>query len=242
MDNFVWIVKEDNGEYEELKYSIRSVEKFHSKANIIVVGGKPSWYNGIHHNCKDISSCRFVNVWNCLEKVCEIYDAFVHLDDDHLLLKEYDPKFYYYEKDLLIKATGHINYLFPNGWAKESDFFPGYPKNEWTDYLLNTNYFVKCSKNYACIHSPLPIISYNFLEIAKRYPARLSSPSICRYQAYCSEEKFFDSIMIEKDFLVENNEWGNIEGNIEGILRKPFFSIREVTNKNKYILEGLYPI
>lgn len=77
------------GNNEELRYSIRSVEKNFPHANIWVVGGKPPWYTGNFINVpQDLSKYR--NAVANLEAIIssqEISENFTLMNDDFFILK-----------------------------------------------------------------------------------------------------------------------------------------------------------
>lgn len=77
------------GENEELRYSIRSIEKNFPGQNIWVVGYKPDWYTGNFFEIKDIGS-KFANIFNAMAEVCKIREIsanFIFMNDDFFLLE-----------------------------------------------------------------------------------------------------------------------------------------------------------
>lgn len=77
------------GENEELKYSLRSIEKNLPGHNVVVIGYKPSWYCGDFIPVEDIGN-KFLNISNCLAYACNtpaISSNFVFMNDDFFLLK-----------------------------------------------------------------------------------------------------------------------------------------------------------
>jgi hypothetical protein len=77
------------GENEELRYSIRSIEKHFPGHRIVVVGYKPSWYCGEFLEIEDIGS-KFTNIFNAMKYVTEnknISSNFIFMNDDFFLLK-----------------------------------------------------------------------------------------------------------------------------------------------------------
>ena len=77
------------GNNEELRYSIRSVEKNLPHANIWVIGGKPPWYTGNYINVsQDLSKYR--NAIANLEALVssqDISEDFILMNDDFFVLK-----------------------------------------------------------------------------------------------------------------------------------------------------------
>lgn len=78
-----------NGDNEELRYSIRSIEKNFPGQRIIVAGYKPSWYCGEFIEVRDIGS-KFSNIFNVMKYVAahkDISSNFIFMNDDFFLLK-----------------------------------------------------------------------------------------------------------------------------------------------------------
>lgn len=72
------------GENEELRYSLRSVDKFYPDAEVWVVGGKPEWYTGNYIEVKQ-SINELLAVKNNLAKVIsneDIPDEIIIMNDD----------------------------------------------------------------------------------------------------------------------------------------------------------------
>lgn len=93
---FVYTCKIGNN--EELRYSLRSVEKFYPDADVWVVGGKPDWYNGNFIPVEQTSTS-FSNVKNSLAAVCKnknIPDDIVVMNDDFMFLKKVEDIKHYY--------------------------------------------------------------------------------------------------------------------------------------------------
>ncbi len=77
------------GDNEELRYSIRSIEKNFPGQRIVVVGYKPDWYSGEFFEVEDIGA-KFTNIFNAMKAVCEnkkISNNFIFMNDDFFLLK-----------------------------------------------------------------------------------------------------------------------------------------------------------
>src|SRR5690606_5236989 len=93
--SFVWILGTGSSwEDNELRYSIRSVEKHHQDdAEVLVIGSKPSWYRGPHLPYLDTHTCPYINQWEKLRIACQIpdiSDPFVYMDDDFYLMQPLD--------------------------------------------------------------------------------------------------------------------------------------------------------
>jgi hypothetical protein len=98
----VWICRE--GPNEELRYSIRSVVANMPHNKILVVGGKPSWYNGpflsvetFLHDRK--SSNKYVNAKNNIQHIIdskEVSDEFIFMNDDFYVMQPLDKMPYFH--------------------------------------------------------------------------------------------------------------------------------------------------
>jgi hypothetical protein len=87
---FVYLCK--NGDNEELRYSLRSVEKFFPDSEVWVVGGRPDWYSGNFIQIKG-SSDIFQNVKNSLAAIITedlISEDVVIMNDDFFFVKTLD--------------------------------------------------------------------------------------------------------------------------------------------------------
>jgi hypothetical protein len=81
-----------SGENEELRYSIRSAFKNLKFNNLWVVGGKPSWYKGLHLQVPQVSR-KYVNMQRNvmkLSKSAEISDSFILMNDDFYIISPVD--------------------------------------------------------------------------------------------------------------------------------------------------------
>jgi hypothetical protein len=85
--DYVYICRD--GENEELRYSIRSVEKHLPRGRIWVVGGKPDWYTGNHIPVKQEDS-KYNNAIENIRAACEsnrIGTTIVLMNDDFFAIK-----------------------------------------------------------------------------------------------------------------------------------------------------------
>lgn len=97
------------GENEELRYSIRSVEKYLPNHDIWVVGGKPNWYIGNYIEVEDTGN-KFQNINKCYKAIIDderISNDFIVMNDDFFILS---PKnnFNYYSGYLKDKIINHV--------------------------------------------------------------------------------------------------------------------------------------
>jgi hypothetical protein len=98
------------GRNEELRYSIRSVEKNASFVrDIWVVGGKPDWYSGKFLNIPQTGNA-FQNVRTNLKTIIDnpsISEDFVFMNDDFFIVKSIDSVPTYYNGLLLDRSKRH---------------------------------------------------------------------------------------------------------------------------------------
>ena len=86
--DYVYICR--SGENEELRYSLRSVEKNMPSGKVWIVGNRPIWYIGDFIPVKDIGG-KFDNIRNCIETVSnniEISENFILMNDDFFALQK----------------------------------------------------------------------------------------------------------------------------------------------------------
>lgn len=85
------------GDNEELRYSLRSVERFYPEADVWVIGGKPSWYSGNFVKVRQTADS-FTNVKNSLSTIVDnplIPDNVVIMNDDFFFLDRVDNFLFY---------------------------------------------------------------------------------------------------------------------------------------------------
>lgn len=106
--NFVYICRD--GDNEELRYSIRSVIKHFPEANILLVGGKPSWYSGPFIKLSDQGN-KFESIVNCYKEICKLDSIgdFILMNDDFFILKRPDSFEHLYDGTLAKKIQRHTN-------------------------------------------------------------------------------------------------------------------------------------
>lgn len=102
------------GDNEELRYSLRSIEKNAPGHRVWVVGYKPEWYSGNFISIPDTST-KFNNIRNAMFQVAanpEISEDFVFMNDDFFLIKPID-KFVDYNGGLLIDKIRRYRQINP---------------------------------------------------------------------------------------------------------------------------------
>lgn len=173
MFNFVWILGSgSNYNNEEIRYSIRSVVKYHPDARIVIVGEKPHFYTGEHYYVADSSNNAYINVINKMEFACELFDQWICMNDDFYLLEPFKPAHFFTET---IKS--HAQRLGSGDWA---------------DLIKRTAKAIPSAKRWT-IHAPLPIITKDFRMILDMFPDRYENP-ISPKSVYCHFERKFDKV------------------------------------------------
>ena len=147
--NFVWLLGSgSNHQNEEIRYSIRSVLKFHPDATITVIGELPHFYTGSHYYVPDDTGNIYLNTWNKCLKACELFNEWICMNDDFYLLEAFVPKHYYcgYLKDHAIGSGG----------------------GHWGKLLKQTIKVFPDAKRWT-VHAPTPILSSEFVSLTDRY-------------------------------------------------------------------------
>lgn len=88
--NYVYICRP--GENEELKYSIRCLEKFTNVESITIFGNAPDWFNGNVIKVKDIGR-KFANIHNLVYTIANnpnVPEDFILMNDDFFIIKPID--------------------------------------------------------------------------------------------------------------------------------------------------------
>ena len=90
---FVWTIKKSP--YDEVRYSIRSVLKFHPDAEIFLIGDLPKWYIGEGVQMQTVGTS-FQDRTRKNKKALKLFTEFVRMDDDFFLLEPFQISHYYY--------------------------------------------------------------------------------------------------------------------------------------------------
>lgn len=199
----------------EIRYSIRSVVKYHPDARIVIVGEKPKWYTGEHHYIADEHDCPYVNQWKKLEFASTLSDEFIYMDDDFYLLEAFVKRFY---TNMMLKSK----YLAVFNLS-----------GKWRDVVVSTYDALGDVPSYM-LHAPLPIKSKQFLSIASSYKSRYQAPSYVPRQIYCHHSRAY-KVISKKDLKIRGRfKPERLEG-------EPFFSIGERFDRQEHILDAMYP-
>jgi hypothetical protein len=105
-----------NGENEELRYSLRSIEFNMPHDNVWVVGGKPDWYSGNYIPVEQ-SGRKYENARNNLKAIVnsvEISEDFILMNDDFFVIDKIDNVPYWYTGSLKSRIKDLTDGYGPN--------------------------------------------------------------------------------------------------------------------------------
>jgi hypothetical protein len=155
---------------EELKYSLRSVEKYINPERVVIAGDKPKWLKNVLHVETERHS-RYKDACNSLLKALNVISGdYVLMHDDIFLLKEYKPVLRY------------------NGTLKDRVKRTG---GERRTCLMNTLERHPEGTNYA-LHYPLPFQT----ETMRKALDEINLP-FSYYNAYGNTDTTFEQIESE---------------------------------------------
>jgi hypothetical protein len=116
--DYVYICR--SGDNEELRYSLRSIEKNMPEGKVWLIGSRPIWYIGNLIRVKDIGG-KFDNIRNCIKTVAnnlEISDNFILMNDDFFALKKIDTVPILHGGSLKEKITRYKELRMPSKYIK----------------------------------------------------------------------------------------------------------------------------
>lgn len=190
--HFVWLVNgKSNWQNNEIRYSLRSVEKFHPEAFISVVGVCPNFYTGHFVSHIDKSSNPYVNQWRKLLACClnsEISDPFIYMDDDFFLLSKLQYMTHYAGQGTIAGKVKRNT----NGAA------------HWISVCKNTAKNLPNDAGNYCTHTPLWIDKKSFIETTKKYNFE-EGKSLVPRQIYIHEAiqtGLFDLCKLDRDVKI----------------------------------------
>ena len=218
---------EDN----ELRYSLRSVEKhLHGHNNVYIVGVCPDWLTDvIHIPMGDLYGYnRDRNIYAKIFTACRhnnISDDFLFMNDDHFFLRDFvTAEIPYYHKGRLSYAVE----LRPHG-----DNYRVTLNNAYR-YLVKRNLPTK----HFDVHTP---IIYN----KKAFIRSLSVLDWEVYYGYVIKSVYANSLKIDGELIVDCkiDQSQTRENIIKRITGRPFFSIGDnaINDDMKMVLQDLYP-
>lgn len=185
----VYLVK-DTKENEELRYSLRSVEKNFPYRKVVFVGGVP---DGILPDCwisvKQNGDTKWDNTHRMIQAAClckNVSDDFVLFNDDFFVMKNVEALHYFYKGTLLERAN-ELEKAFPNS--------PSYRHRLMrAERMLHGKGY--STFNYE-LHTPIVINKKKMLEIYKMFPFGSAVRSLyanvfCGQGLQCDDVKIYD--------------------------------------------------
>lgn len=152
---FVWPYKQAEAKGDELRFSIRSTQRFTGgTAECLVIGDRPAWWGGPWVDCPLISTRGVANhrnrdTWHKLQVVARLYPSFVWMMDDLYFLKPFDAE-----------TIRHGRYNLRTDYSS-SDM--------WTRLIVSTQVLLE-SRGYAsldyAVHWPQFVESANLAKVA----------------------------------------------------------------------------
>jgi hypothetical protein len=198
----------------ELKYALRSIEKFHPDKEVWLIGDRSKYkVNNIY--CADVADRKEYSIANKILTACkceEISEDFIMYHDDHFQLKETEIK--YWHNGPIQKAHDRARGLY--------------------QIALKNTIDIGCKLNYD-IHTPIVFNKEKFKEVMKAPwgPGR----EFCVKSLYCKgvEGEYMEDLKLNAPFGL-NRIWEKLEG-------RTFFSTGNyaMTPEMIEVFETLYP-
>jgi|TARA_R110002110_G_scaffold145775_5_gene335349 hypothetical protein len=216
---FVWCYFHRAAKQDELRFSMRSVEKhFQGEASFLVIGDKPPWYDGPFIDCPRIRKGKGFRrglhdvqhkMWT-LSNDALVEQEFVWMMDDIFMVQLTNVK------DLMTpRAAGKIGQSRMNGWQTVKTNTGnrlregGFPAR---DYATHLPHFVQKEKLKVLFELWDPLKETFLWEVAyhnlHRHEPAKHAPFLRRVKAERSPE-WYDRISTQSHFLnIYNNGWG----------------------------------
>lgn len=150
-----------NWEQKEIRYSIRSVCKYHNDPKICVIGTKPKFYNGDFIEFQENPNTPYVNQFRKALLLChspEISDPFIKMDDDFFL--QAPLQFQNYRLNNLIREKAMKN----QGWEP------------WKVAVRETARILPAASPNYLSHTPLFIHKEHFLSAVRKWKRNWETP------------------------------------------------------------------
>jgi len=197
----------------ELRYSLRSVEKFLKKfRNVYIVGEKPAFIQGVKHiQYPDMDNTPSKNTYKKILQACkdkELSDRFLLMNDDFFFLKNADAsKYPFYHR-------GSIEHYLEKKNNKERKKQAS-PYIETMEATLKQLQFKKLSTFHFGIHTPVLIDKQNFPVICHGFDWRYNNGLSTRC-IYCNSLPDIDPVY-KKDCKINHKvSYSDLERFIEG--------------------------
>lgn len=224
----LYIIKQGGSTWDdnELRYSLRSVEKYgRNVEKVVICGHRPAWVqNVVHSTVPDPYALRYDNTWHKMKTMCHnLQQPFCLMNDDFFLLKEtdFDTLPDYYDGDINSLAaryrriSNYVSMLFQ------------------TKYILQKNN--RPLRNYA-VHFPMIIDPVKMRPFFEHFGEEPGVSFRVMYGNLCATNN------VEKPDLKISEELSTaeIEKRLAG---QDMFSIGDnfLTNDGKAYLQHLFP-
>jgi len=233
--DYVYICRK--GENEELRYSLRSIEKNMPEGRVWVFGYRPEWYIGDFVKIEDIGS-KFENIRNCISIVADnknVSENFILMNDDFFALKKIN-KLENFHGGLLENKI--IKY-------KESRMSPKYIrlleltmkqlKQNGIENPIDYDIHVPMTMNKLLLKEAMNIAF--FPRSAYGNWVKINGKKISDVKIYTKEKIKLDVLNYNNTFIsTEDNSFVSLKNNI---LEKLFFECGKFENPN-YIINNNY--
>lgn len=124
MTLFIPLANSSAWDHNELRFALRSWEKFGNIDDLLIIGHKPAWLKNAQHIQFVEYNSKPRNIYDKIKIAAETYDKFIYANDDHFLLKPLINLPYYYQCKLkdyrnggetFMRYVANTRALFPEG-------------------------------------------------------------------------------------------------------------------------------
>jgi hypothetical protein len=212
----------------ELRYSLRSIEKFILNfSTVYVVGERPSWITGVVHlPYPDRWRCKERNIKEKIEMACyipQVSQKFLHVHDDHFALQSCEASMVpYYAAGSLMDLSRSIK-----------------AKNGYVYSVQNTIKALGLLQSFNFdVHTPIIYDKDQFLSVMDRYDWD-------KLRGYVVKSLYGNTLAIQpvqlRDVKIRHN-WP-LSGVVEQLRGRPWWSVGDggLTEQLRELLKELYP-
>lgn len=157
----------------ELKFSLRSLEKHCSGFNnIYLIGERPWWITGIKHYPHKDTQPKAISILNKIKYACKLQtlsDQFLFINDDHFFVKDLD--------------ITEMEYQYNN--SEREKILETREKTDGYRMLIENTNKVAINGNYFDIHKPIIYDKKKFLAMCKNYTFEKYSTGLLIKTMYC---------------------------------------------------------
>lgn len=201
-------------EDDELRYSIRSMEKYYPNlGDVYVIGEKPAWYRGKH--------IPFEEKWKRTENVFRkqrLISSMPGLSENYVWMND---------DIFLLEPVEHKHYTFKT----VADKWPVKPGNGYWEYIQSKLEW----KNF-CTHSPFIVNKHDWMEIMKGVDLVLGFSPM---DYYGNKSTLWERVELPGDSKFRDQTLPELKDFIKG---RSFFSAHSGMKRKVFVpfLEGLY--